>query len=143
MHGAIAVLAALRHRRRTGEGQVIELSQAETSAAMFPQSAIDAAWNGNVHGSIGNRSIEGFVPNGVFPTAGNDEWIALSCRSDAEWAALVGFMGAPARRPGRWRRSSRRLSGERRTKTQSKRESASGRRRRSAARCSGGCRPPG
>jgi crotonobetainyl-CoA:carnitine CoA-transferase CaiB-like acyl-CoA transferase len=95
MHGAIATLAALRHRRRTGEGQVIEMSQAECSAQMFPQAALDAAWNGREQRSIGNRSIEGFVPNGVFPCAGHDRWIAISCRSDAEWAALVRFLGAP------------------------------------------------
>jgi crotonobetainyl-CoA:carnitine CoA-transferase CaiB-like acyl-CoA transferase len=96
MHGAFAVMAALRHRRRTGEGQVIELAQVETSAQMFPQAALDAAWNGRAHESMGNRSIEGFVPNGVFPCAGSDRWIAISCRSDGEWAALVTFMGEPA-----------------------------------------------
>ena len=96
MHGAFAVMAALRHRRRTGEGQVIELAQVESSAQMFPQAALDAAWNGRAHESIGNRSIEGFVPNGVFPCAGADRWIAISCRSDEEWAALVKFMGSPA-----------------------------------------------
>jgi crotonobetainyl-CoA:carnitine CoA-transferase CaiB-like acyl-CoA transferase len=95
MHGAVAVLAALRHRRRTGEGQVIELAQVECSAQMFPQAALDAAWNGRASGSAGNRSIEGFVPNGVFPARGEDRWIAISCRSDAEWAALVRFMGSP------------------------------------------------
>jgi len=95
MHGAFAVMAALRHRRRTGEGQVIELAQVESSAQMFPQAALDAAWNGRETGSIGNRSAEGFVPNGVFPCAGSDQWIALSCRSDSEWRALVSAMGNP------------------------------------------------
>ena len=96
MHGAFAVMAALRHRRRTGEGQVIEMAQVESSAHMFPQAALDAAWNGRVHGSVGNRSIEGFVPNGVFPTSGSNRWIAISCRTDDEWRALVEFMGRPA-----------------------------------------------
>jgi crotonobetainyl-CoA:carnitine CoA-transferase CaiB-like acyl-CoA transferase len=95
MHGAFATLAALRHRRRTGEGQVIELSQAECSASMFPQAALDAAWNGREQRSIGNRSVEGFVPNGVFPCQGTDRWIAISCRSDAEWGALVRSLGSP------------------------------------------------
>jgi len=95
MHGAFAVMAALRHRRRTGEGQVIEMAQVESTAHMFPQAALDGAWNGRANGSVGNRSIEGFVPNGVFRTAGNDRWIAISCRSDAEWTALVAFMGSP------------------------------------------------
>ena len=95
-HGAIAVLAALRHRRRTGEGQTIELAQVECSAQMFPQAALDAAWNGQEQTSDGNRSIEGFVPNGVFPCRGHDQWIAISCRSDEEWRALVAFMRNPS-----------------------------------------------
>ncbi len=96
MHGAAAVLAALRHRRRTGEGQLIEMAQVESAVQMFPQAALDAAWNGRSHGTIGNRSLEAFVPNGVFATRGGDEWIAISCRSDEEWAALVRYMGTPA-----------------------------------------------
>jgi crotonobetainyl-CoA:carnitine CoA-transferase CaiB-like acyl-CoA transferase len=96
IHGAFAVMAALRHRRRTGEGQVLELAQVESSAHMFPQAALDAAWNGRAHGSPGNRSIEGFVPNAVFATNRPNAWLALSCRSDREWAALAGFLGNPA-----------------------------------------------
>jgi crotonobetainyl-CoA:carnitine CoA-transferase CaiB-like acyl-CoA transferase len=96
MQGAVATLAALRHRRRTGQGQTIEVAQAEASAHMFPQAALDAAWNGRVHTSIGNRSIEGFVPNGVFPVRGENAWITISCRSDEEWAALVRFLGNPS-----------------------------------------------
>jgi crotonobetainyl-CoA:carnitine CoA-transferase CaiB-like acyl-CoA transferase len=96
MHAAFALMAALRHRRRTGQGQVIEMAQVESSAHMFPQAALDAAWNGRASGSVGNRSIEGFVPNGVFPTAAANEWIAISCRSDSEWSALIGVMGKPS-----------------------------------------------
>lgn len=95
VHGAVAVMAALRHRRLTGEGQTIELSQVECSAQMFPQAALDAAWNGREQRSIGNRSVEGYVPNGVFATRGEDCWIAISCRSDDEWKALAVFMGRP------------------------------------------------
>ncbi|MFN0095676.1 MAG: CaiB/BaiF CoA transferase family protein [Dehalococcoidia bacterium] len=96
MHGAVAAMAALRHRRRTGEGQTIEMTQAEASASMFPQAALDGAWNGRAHTSIGNRSFEGFVPNGVFRCAGEDRWVAISCRDDAEWRALVAYLGNPA-----------------------------------------------
>ena len=95
LHGAVAALAALRHQRKTGQGQVIELAQLEASAQMFPQAAMDGAWNGRAASSIGNRSIEGFVPNGVFPCSGTDRWIAISCRDDAEWAALREFMDNP------------------------------------------------
>jgi len=96
MHGAVAVLAALRHRRRTGQGQVIEMAQLEASSQMFPQATLDAAWNGREQRSLGNRSLEGFVPNGVFPCRGEDRWVAISCRDDREWAALVTFLGRPA-----------------------------------------------
>ena len=95
-HGAFATMVALRHRRRTGEGQVIELAQAESTAQMFPQAALDAAWNGRDSVSLGNRSIEGYVPNGVFRCKGDDRWISISCRDDGEWAALVKAMGQPA-----------------------------------------------
>lgn len=95
-HAAVALLAALRHRRRTGEGQVVEVAQFETAAQMFPQAALDGAWNGREHRTIGNRSVEGFVPNGVFPCAGDRRWIAISCRSEEEWLALVRYMGRPA-----------------------------------------------
>tara|TARA_B100001123_G_scaffold147952_2_gene171386 strand:+ start:7174 stop:8418 length:1245 start_codon:yes stop_codon:yes gene_type:complete len=96
MHGGLAMLAALRYRRQTGRGQTIELAQAECSASMFPQSALDAAWNGRVAGAIGNRSTEGLVPNGVFAARGEEQWLCLSCRSNAEWAALVDYLGRPA-----------------------------------------------
>ncbi len=96
MHGGFAALAALRHRRLTGQGQTIELAQAECSASMFPQAALDAAWNGRVAGSIGNRSTEGFAPNGVFAARGEEQWLALSCRDDDEWQALVDLIGRPA-----------------------------------------------
>jgi crotonobetainyl-CoA:carnitine CoA-transferase CaiB-like acyl-CoA transferase len=96
LHAAVALLAALRHRRRTGEGQVIELAQCESSAMQFFQAHMDAAWNGRSATTLGNRSIEGFVPNGVYPCSGEDDWIAISCRDDAEWAALAAFMGHPA-----------------------------------------------
>ncbi|MEO6397342.1 MAG: CoA transferase [Tepidiformaceae bacterium] len=96
VHGAFAVMAALRHRRLTGEGQVIELAQVESTAQMFPQAALDAAWNGRDAVSVGNRSIEGFVPNGAFRCHGTDRWIAITCRTDAEWVALITAMGRPA-----------------------------------------------
>jgi benzylsuccinate CoA-transferase BbsF subunit len=95
IHAAVALLAALRHRHRTGEGQFIELAQTESSAMQFFQNHLDAAWNGRETHTLGNRSIEGFVPNGVYPCQTAGDWIAVSCRDDAEWASLVRFMGAP------------------------------------------------
>ena len=93
--GAFAVLAALHHRARTGKGQLIELTQAENGAHMFPQSIMDYTMNGTVQGTIGNRDIHGAAPNGVYPCLGDDRWIAISVWDDAEWRALANAMQRP------------------------------------------------
>ena len=100
-HGAFAVMAALRHRRRTGEGQVLELAQAESAAALTAQAFLDYAWTGNIPDRIGNRSLYGAAPYGVYPCAGGtsedgeDRWISISVLNDAQWLALRQAMGDP------------------------------------------------
>lgn len=101
--GAFAVMAALRHRRKTGHGQLVEIGQAENASAMFTQGIMDYCLNRNVQGTIGNRDIAGRAPCGVYPckspgTAEEqlDRWIALHCDSDAAWDGLKAAMGNPA-----------------------------------------------
>ena len=94
-NGVFAVLSALHHRDRTGRGQLIELAQAENSSQMFPQAIMDCAMNGRVHESIGNRDVQGYAPNGVYRCAGDDRWVAISVRTDAEWLALARAIGRP------------------------------------------------
>ena len=65
--GAFAVMTALWHRDRTGEGQLIEIAQAENAACMFTQAIMDYSLNGNVQGAIGNRDVHGRAPFGVYP----------------------------------------------------------------------------
>ncbi len=102
---ALAILLALWHRTNTGEGQFIELAQAENAAAMFAQAYVDHALTGNVQRAIGNRSIyaaDGGAPGGVYPCLpdgeggdGADRWIAITVASDEQWQALRAVLGDP------------------------------------------------
>ena len=83
----IAALAALDHRRRTGEGQYIDLSQVEASIPFIGPAVLDASVNGRVLRRRGNR-VPGVAPHGVFACAGEDRWIAIAVESEAEWQAL-------------------------------------------------------
>ena len=66
-HAAFAIMAALRHRRRTGEGQFIELAQAECAGGMLAQAFMDYSLNDVVQQRIGNRSVNGHAPYGLYP----------------------------------------------------------------------------
>ena len=101
-HGAFAVMAALRHRRRTGEGQLVEIPQAETASSMLAPAFMQYALNGEVPQNVGNRSIYGFAPYNTYPcrspgdgTDGGDRWISIAVTSDDEWTALRAAMGEP------------------------------------------------
>jgi len=101
--GAFAVMTALWERDRTGEGQLIEIAQAENAAAMFTQAVMDYSLNGNVQGAIGNRDVHGRAPTGVYParsTGGaetmDDRWIAISIEDDEQWQAFGRAIGSPS-----------------------------------------------
>jgi crotonobetainyl-CoA:carnitine CoA-transferase CaiB-like acyl-CoA transferase len=84
---AASILAALDHRRRTGEGQFIDLSQTEASVQFLAPAILDYTVNGRVRSRIGNASID-FAPHGVYPVAGDDRWVAIAATSEAQWQAL-------------------------------------------------------
>src|SRR5260221_7324490 len=89
---AFFLLAALHHRDRTGEGQYLDLSMAETVTTMIPEAMLDFLMNGRDQGPIGNRD-EAMAPHGVFPVLGDDQWIAIAIASDDEFAKLCGVLG--------------------------------------------------
>jgi crotonobetainyl-CoA:carnitine CoA-transferase CaiB-like acyl-CoA transferase len=93
--GFTAVAAALDHRRRTGQGQYIDLSQYETGLQFVAPTLLDARINGRVATRMGNRTPAA-APHGVYPCRGQDRWCALSVWSDEEWERLVAVMGHPA-----------------------------------------------
>lgn len=93
--GIIGILAALDHRRRTGEGQYIDLSQFEASTLVLDAGVIDAANTSRVQGPLGNRDLQ-YAPHGVYPCAddhtGGDRWIAIAVTDDDQWRRLALLM---------------------------------------------------
>ncbi|MGH2609784.1 MAG: CaiB/BaiF CoA transferase family protein, partial [Tepidiformaceae bacterium] len=100
--GAFAVMTALWQRERTGEGQVIEIAQAENAAAMFTQAIMDYSLNGRVQEAIGNRDVHGRHPSGVYPARSpgtaldqGDHWVAIGIETDEQWQALGRALDNP------------------------------------------------
>lgn len=114
-HAVVAILAALRYRQRTGQGQHIELAQVESVAATLGPFLMEYTVNGVVPERTGNR-VSWACPHGAFrcqdglplPVTINarlagaatpqleDRWLALSVSEDAHWEGLLDVMGRPA-----------------------------------------------
>lgn len=94
LHAAFCAMAALRHRRRTGEGQYIEMSMLEGEVQLAAPAIMEALISGVDRMRIGNRH-DVYAPHGVYPCAGEDEWIALAVKTDAAWKALATTIGRP------------------------------------------------
>ncbi|MDV7352715.1 CoA transferase [Rhodococcus oxybenzonivorans] len=92
MHGVVATLGALRHRRNGGGGQLVEVCQIEVGVTACPDPVIEYSMTGEVRQRTGNRSSKA-APQGVYRTA--DGWIALSVRDDADWVAVGEALGNP------------------------------------------------
>ena len=82
-----AIMAALDHRERTGEGQYIDQSQAEASLHFISPALLDYTVNGRVQDRDGNRDAH-MAPHGVYPATDDDRWVAIAVRSDEEWQSL-------------------------------------------------------
>jgi benzylsuccinate CoA-transferase BbsF subunit len=95
LQGAVAVLAALLHRARTGCGQYIDLSQWETTMAVLPEAIVEYTMNGVAPPRDGNRDPH-MAPHGVFRAAGDDRWLALAIEDDAAWQRFARTIGQPA-----------------------------------------------
>ncbi len=91
---ALACLAALRHRDRTGEGQFIDHSAVESMTSLVGDSLFAYALTGEVPKSDGNFHPE-MCPHGAYPCA-DGEWISLAVADEAEWQALCVQLVAPA-----------------------------------------------
>lgn len=89
---AAAVMAALDHRRRTGQGQHIDLAQAEAAMHFLTPALLDYAANGHTQSREGNRDLN-WAPHGAYPTQGEDRHITIACTSDAHWRALADVLG--------------------------------------------------
>lgn len=92
-HATAALLAALEHKRKTGEGQLIEVAQIEVGAVVTAEPVIEYSLTGRVPEREGNRHRS--YAQGVYRAAGEDEWVAISVRDDADWVATLDVIGRP------------------------------------------------
>lgn len=84
----IAALAAIDHRARTGEGQLIDMAQAEAGAYLqghFYMQGDDIKPNGN-------KSTE-IVPHDVYQCDGEDNWVSIVAESDEKFQRLAKLIG--------------------------------------------------
>jgi crotonobetainyl-CoA:carnitine CoA-transferase CaiB-like acyl-CoA transferase len=93
-YGAVAILAALDYKRRTGKGNYIDTAQYETGLQYLAPILLDYKVNGKVASRNANRDPSA-SPHGAYPCKGDDQWCVLSVHSESEWTALCGAMGNP------------------------------------------------
>lgn len=92
-HAAFAVMAALRHRRATGRGLKIDLSQVESTINCMGLSVLEHAATGIEQDRLGNRSAH-HAPHNIFKCAGEDDWCAVAVLNDQQWQSLCELIGA-------------------------------------------------
>jgi crotonobetainyl-CoA:carnitine CoA-transferase CaiB-like acyl-CoA transferase len=90
---AIALIAALDYRRRTGIGQYIDFSQMEAAVHGLGTAVLDYTANGHEQMRMGNHDIEAAPHNAYRCRDGN--WIAIACVTEEHWTALKAAMGRP------------------------------------------------
>lgn len=94
LNAAAALLLGLTHQKNTGEGQHIDLSQVECMLPLGAPFIIEQSVNGSVAPRLHNRH-ERYVPHGCFPAIGEDQWVTIAVRTDAEWQKLCTAMHRP------------------------------------------------
>jgi benzylsuccinate CoA-transferase BbsF subunit len=87
---AFAVLAALLHRRRTGEGQNIDLSSTEAISALVGDVFMDYTMNQRVAQRLANRD-QIMAPHNCYPCRG-EQWVTIAIGSEDEWRAFCGVV---------------------------------------------------
>jgi benzylsuccinate CoA-transferase BbsF subunit len=95
MHGAFAIMAALYHRHRTGEGQYIDAAMIEGSSNFLGEMVMGYTMNGELGERRGNRD-KYMAPHGCYRCQGNNEWVAIAVDDQEEWRAFVKAIGSPA-----------------------------------------------
>jgi len=91
---ALAIVAALDYRRRTGKGQYIDASQYEESLHFVGPLILDYTVNKRINKAMGNH-CEYAAPYGVYQCQGNDRWCAISIFTDEEWDSFCRVIGNP------------------------------------------------
>jgi len=95
LHATFAALVALCARVEHGRGFLVEATMVEAALNAAAMSSIAFQLSGNVSGRLGNRSGIGSAPQGVYPCAGTDQWIAVEVTDDEQWDDLCRVIGKP------------------------------------------------
>ena len=96
---AMAIMLALLHRQRTGEGQWVDLACMDAAVTLNGPALLDWTVNGRPSRRDGspdsNRNAwPPMAPHGIYPSRGDDEWVAIACRNQGDWEALAGVVAA-------------------------------------------------
>jgi len=95
MHAVLALLVALEHRRRTGEGQLVESTMVEAALNATADQVLERQAYGRFAGRDGNRGPVA-APQNLYACRGEEQWIAIAVVTDAQWAGLGRAFGSPA-----------------------------------------------
>lgn len=100
-YNSSALLLALLARRASGLGTDVDVSAVEAGVELVGPLLLDVAVNKRSTRTnsfpTGNRlEHPNAAPHGVYPSLGDDRWVAIAVFDDGEWKALVNAMGAPA-----------------------------------------------
>ena len=88
------VNAALNRRWEHGDGQYIDLSMAEATTMLLPETVLEYGMNGRVQEPMGNRH-ESAAPHGNYPCLGDDQWVGIAVETDEQWQALCETLERP------------------------------------------------
>jgi len=91
---ASAMISALIYRKKTGEGQYIDLSSSECVSSLVGAELLEYPMNQHSPRRCGNQD-EIMAPHNVYRCAGDDKWISIAVANDEEWNALCSVMGNP------------------------------------------------
>ena len=94
MYGGAALIAALDHRRKTGEGQYLDMSQLECGLQLLAPILMDYALTGREFCRMGNRHPNA-APHGIYPCLGEEKWCCIAAFTDDEWQAFCRVIGEP------------------------------------------------
>jgi benzylsuccinate CoA-transferase BbsF subunit len=97
--GLVALLAALDYRRRTGQGQYIDVSNLEVGVNCLETAILDYTVNRRIQTRAGNECMvgdsPGAAPHGVYRCQGVNRWCALTVGGDQEWRRFCDILGNP------------------------------------------------
>ena len=90
---AMAILMALIHKKRTGEGQWVDFATTDAALGLHGPTLLDWTVNGkksrqDVQPSSNRSQWPVMAPHGIYPCKGDDEWVSIACRNESEWQAL-------------------------------------------------------